>query len=94
MNPAVQSQSASAPNQNLLDMYKANNQGNPNSVNVNSAVQQKPSAPAGPARTYIPSSAGVRIDPNSADSKKDDKVNSLMGKADKAERSANRFIGH
>lgn len=68
-------------NENLLARYKANNP-------RHKQIAKKPQEPA---RIYIPSSEGVKVDPNQ-NRKQDDKVAAAWNKADVAERIANQYI--
>lgn len=84
----VQSQASSAFNQiqagpraNLIDMYKAN-QANENLM----------SSPKEPVRTYVPSSDGVVIQPNTEQDKKDKKLEAMINKSYNAEKTATKFI--
>lgn len=84
----VQSQASSAFNQiqagpraNLIDMYKANQ-----------SNQKMMSAPKEPVRTYIPSSDGVVIQPNTEQDKKDKKLESMLNKSYNAEKTATKFV--
>lgn len=68
-------------NDNLLDKYKT----------VNTKYKQMTKNPHEPARIYIPSSEGVKIDPNQ-NRKQDDKVTAAFNKADIAEKIANQYV--
>lgn len=66
--------------ENLVDMYKTG----PNTSKSMMASLE-------PARTYIPSTEGVKVQSKEND-EKNDKLNTLMGKADRAEMVANKYI--
>lgn len=68
--------------ENLLDMYKTGTT-NPKVI----------SAPQEPTRTYVPSSDGVIIDPNS-NKAQNDKMTAAVDKAKIAEKVANQYVHH
>lgn len=80
-NNMAHNQMAPAQKENLINMY------NPNSSPKKEMMSSKE-----PARSYVPSSDGVVLEKNSQDVAKDEKVNNLLGKADRAEKVANQFI--
>lgn len=67
--------------ENLIDMYKG---GSNDSKSMLTSQE--------PARTYVPSSAGVKIQPNEADNEKNNKLATVLNKANKAESMANKFV--
>jgi len=77
MQPIQQNQRA-----NLVDMY---NKTGP------MASKSMVSTPQEPVRTYVPSTEGVKIQSKETD-EKNDKLNTLLGKADRAEMAASKFI--
>lgn len=73
-------QASYAPGGNLVDMYKKDN--------TNKTMVSKPQEPV---RTYIPSPVGVVVPEDPKEQNKDKKLNDMLGKADIAEKVANRY---
>lgn len=88
----IQQQNAvtAVPNKSVVDLYNQNTQPKTNNENSNNQA-----APSKPARTYVPSSAGVQVQASAASAESIDKVSLALNKADKTEQATMKFIaGH
>lgn len=72
--------------ENMVDMYNKTAPTNP------SAQRTMISEPEKPVRRYIPSTEGVKVQPQEVQNNDDEKVNNALSKADRVEIAAQRFV--